>query len=153
MHIPRDSFCPLNSRQIKKYPNIEKLGFIPLPNRDSCEIALRPIREAYETPVEKIDGFALTYAKLQSLTARLHPRVLSHPFKLSMPFASFTKCLFSFDWPLRMDATSKSVCVYTASFFHTISSLFVWSCRKMLIEGIVSILLFERVAHPSNRQK
>jgi hypothetical protein len=67
IHVLRNSFCPRITEQIKKCPSIEKLGFIPLPNCDSCETAPCPIREAYETPIEKIDGFSLTYAKLQSL--------------------------------------------------------------------------------------
>jgi hypothetical protein len=68
IHILRNSFCPRVMALITKYPAIEKLGFIPLPNCDHCNTTPCPIREAFETPFEKANGYALTYAKLQSLT-------------------------------------------------------------------------------------
>lgn len=67
LHILRNSFCPRIMELIKKYPAIEKLGLIPLPNCDRCNIAPCPIKETFETPVEKVNGYSLTYAKLQSL--------------------------------------------------------------------------------------
>lgn len=67
IHILRNSFCPRVMALITKYPAIEKLGFIPLPNCDHCNTTTCPIREAFETPFEKANGYALTYAKLQSL--------------------------------------------------------------------------------------
>lgn len=67
IHILRNSFRPRIVERIKKYPSIEKLGFMPLPNCDSCDTDPCPIREAFETPIEKNDGYTLTYAKLQSI--------------------------------------------------------------------------------------
>lgn len=67
IHIVRNSYCPRITELVKKHPAIEKLGFIPLPNCDHCNITPCPIRDAFETPVEKVSGYALTYAKLQSL--------------------------------------------------------------------------------------
>jgi hypothetical protein len=67
VHILRNSFCPRIMELIKKYPAIEKLGFIPLPNCDFCNIAPCPIKEAFEMPIDKVNGYSLTYAKLQSL--------------------------------------------------------------------------------------
>jgi hypothetical protein len=67
VHILRNSFCPRIMELIKKYPAIEKLGFIPLPNCDFCNIAPCPVKEAFEMPIEKVNGYSLTYAKLQSL--------------------------------------------------------------------------------------
>jgi hypothetical protein len=75
IHIIRNSFCPRIMELIAKYPAIERLGFIPLPNCDHCVIAPCPIREAFETPSEKVDGYALTYAKLQSLMMSESKRV------------------------------------------------------------------------------
>lgn len=67
LHIARNSFCPKIQELTTKYPAILKIGFIPLPNCDECHIADCPIRAAYETPLERVNGFSLTYAKLQSL--------------------------------------------------------------------------------------
>jgi len=75
IHIMRNSFCPRIMGLIAKYPAIERLGFIPLPNCDQCDIAPCPIREVFETPSEKVDGYALTYAKLQSLMMSESKRV------------------------------------------------------------------------------
>lgn len=75
IHIMRNSFCPRIMELIAKYPAIERLGFIPLPNCDQCDIAPCPIREIFETPSEKVDGYALTYAKLQSLMMSESKRV------------------------------------------------------------------------------
>jgi len=67
IHIMRNAFCPRIQEQIKKHPSIEKLGFMPLPDCDSCNVLPCPIREAFEMPVEQVQGYSLTYAKLQSL--------------------------------------------------------------------------------------
>jgi hypothetical protein len=67
LHIARNSFCPKIQELTTKYPAIQKIGFIPLPNCDECHIADCPIRAVYETPLAQVDGFSLTYAKLQSL--------------------------------------------------------------------------------------
>ncbi len=67
LHIARNSFCPKIQELTTKYPAILKIGFIPLPNCDECHISDCPIRAAYETPLDQVDGFSLTYAKLQSL--------------------------------------------------------------------------------------
>jgi hypothetical protein len=75
IHILRNSFCPRITERIRQYPSIEKLGFIPLPNCESCQTSRCPIREAYETPIEEIDGFSLTYAKLQSLVMSENKKV------------------------------------------------------------------------------
>jgi len=67
IHIMRNSFCPKIMDLIYKYPAIEKIGVIPLPNCDHCDLSPCPIREAFETPTEKVQVYALTYAKLASL--------------------------------------------------------------------------------------
>lgn len=67
IHITRNSFCPRIMELTAKYPAIQRIGFIPLPNCDVCKVSECPIRTAFETPTEKVTGFSLTYAKLQSL--------------------------------------------------------------------------------------
>jgi hypothetical protein len=67
MKIAGNSFCPRIMEQTEKYPSIKKIGFTPLPNCDQCDVLQCPIREAFDASIEEIDGYALTYAKLQSL--------------------------------------------------------------------------------------
>jgi hypothetical protein len=76
VHILRNSFCPRIMDLIKKYPSIERLGFIPLPNCDYCNISPCPIKEAFETPAEEVNGYSLTYAKLQSLLMSTSKKVV-----------------------------------------------------------------------------
>jgi hypothetical protein len=75
VHIMRNSFCPRIMNLIAKYPAIELLGVIPLPNCDHCDVAPCPIREAFETPVKDVHVYALTYAKLASLMMSRSKRV------------------------------------------------------------------------------
>lgn len=75
VHIMRNSFCPRIQEHIKRHPSIERLSFIPLPDCDSCNVALCPIREAFEMPIEQVQGYSLTYAKLQSLMLSRSKRV------------------------------------------------------------------------------
>jgi hypothetical protein len=65
-HIQANAFCPKIQQQIKKYPTIEKLGFIPLPC-NTCKTLPCPIKDTCNTPLEKTNGFALTYSKLMTL--------------------------------------------------------------------------------------
>jgi len=83
IHIMRNSFCPRIQEQIKKHPSIEKLGFIPLPDCDSCNILSCPIREAFEMPIEQVQGYSLTYAKLQSLVLSRSKKVVDLLDKLA----------------------------------------------------------------------
>lgn len=83
IHIMRNSFCPRIQEQIKRCPSIERLGFIPLPDCDSCSILPCPIREAFETPIEQVQGYSLTYAKLQSLILSRSKKVMNLLDKLA----------------------------------------------------------------------
>lgn len=67
IHILRNSFCPRITERINQYPSIEKLSFIPLPDCDLCKITLCPIREAYEMPIEEIDGFSFDLCQTSKL--------------------------------------------------------------------------------------
>jgi hypothetical protein len=83
IHIMRNSSCPRIQEQIRKHPSIERLGFIPLPDCDSCNMNLCPVREAFETPIEKVQGYSLTYAKLQSLMLSRSKKVVDLLDKLA----------------------------------------------------------------------
>jgi hypothetical protein len=67
IHIMRNSFCPRIMNLTAKYPAVELLGVLPLPNCDSCDVTPCLIREAFETAEKEVAVYALTYEKLASL--------------------------------------------------------------------------------------